>query len=89
MLRKLLRNRKLSKLKFQANPIIDMAIQHLDRPTDLKDYFNLNLSCDFDTLIGNQEAALICDRFDIVVAMDIRLATLRFFGSYKSTHVFQ
>ena len=89
MLRKLLRNRKLSKLKFQANPIIDMAIQHLDRPTDLKDYFNLNLSCDFDTLIGNQEAALICDRFNIVVAMDIRLATLRFFGSYKSTHVFQ
>jgi glycosyltransferase involved in cell wall biosynthesis len=89
MLRKLLRNRKLSKLSIQANPIIDMAIQHLDRPTDLKDSFNLNLSCDFDTLAGNQEAALICEKFDIIAAMDIRLATLRFFGSYKSSHVFQ
>ena len=66
-----------------------MALDHLDRPTDLKDIFHLNLKCDFDTLVGNQEAALICDKYDSIIAMDIRLATLRFFGSHKSSHAFQ
>ena len=89
MVRKLLRSRKISKLKKQSNSIIDMALDHLDRPTDLKDIFHLNLKCDFDTLVGNQEAALICDKYDSIIAMDIRLATLRFFGSHKSSHAFQ
>ena len=89
MVRKMLRSRKVSKLKRQSNPIIGMALDHLDRPTDLKDIFHLNLTCDFDTLVGNQEAALICDKYDPIIAMDIRLATLRFFGSHNSSHVFQ
>ena len=89
MLRRYRRNRRLRRLKEIGNPVIGIALQCLDRPTDLKDEFSLRQTLDLDTLHVHTEAASLAEKYDGIVSKDIRLATLRAFCSMDAVFVFQ
>ena len=57
MLKRYRRNRRLRRLKEIGNPVIAIALQCLDRPTDLKDEFSLRQTLDLDNLHAHSEAA--------------------------------
>ena len=89
MLKKFLRNLHLRRLREHKNQIIQIALSTLDRPTDLKDEFCLTLTLDLNHLNQYVEAAKIAALHDVIVAMDIRLATLRAYCSTDSIFAFQ
>ena len=89
MLRRYLRNWRLRRLKDTNNPVIDIALQCLDRPTDLKDEFSLRQTLDLENLHAHAKAALLAEEFDDIVSKDIRLATLRAFCTVDAVFVFQ
>ena len=89
MLRKFRRNLRLRRIGELKNPILRLALATLDRPTDLKDEFCLTHTLDLDHLNQHVEAAQIAEPHDAIVAMDIRLATLRAYCSTDSTFAFQ
>ena len=89
MLRRYRRNRRLRRLKEIGNPVIGIALQCLDRPTDLKDEFSLRQTLDLDNLYVHAEAATLAEKHDGIVGKDIRLATLRAFCAMDAVFVFQ
>jgi len=89
MLRRYLRNRRLRLLKAINNPIIEIALQCVDRPTDLKDEYSLRQTLDLDNLNAHAKAACIAEEIDDIVAKDIRLATLRAFCTVDAAFAFQ
>lgn len=89
MLKRYRRKRRLRRLKEINNQVIGIAMQCLDRPTDLKDEFSLRLKLDLDNLHAHAEAACIAENFDRIVGKDIRLATLRAFCTVDAVFVFQ
>ncbi len=89
MLRRYRRNRRLRRLKDTNNPVIGIALQCLDRPTDLKDEISLRQKLDLENLYVHAEAALLAEKFDDIVGKDIRLATLRAYCTVDSVFVFQ
>jgi glycosyltransferase involved in cell wall biosynthesis len=89
MLRRYRRNRRLRRLKDVKNPVINIALQCLDRPTDLKDEFSLRQTLDLDNLQVHADAAILAGKFDGIVSKDIRLATLRAYCTMDAAFVFQ
>ena len=89
MLKRYRRNRRLRRLKEINNPVIGIAMQCLDRPTDLKDEFSLRQKLDLDNLHAHAEAAQMAESIDSIVGKDIRLATLRAFCTVDPVYVFQ
>ena len=89
MLRKFRRNLRLRRIGELNNSILKLALATLDRPTDLKDEFCLTHTLDLDHLNQHAEAAKIAEPHDAIVAMDIRLATLRAYCSTDTTFTFQ
>ena len=89
MLKRYRRNRRLRRLKEINNPVIGIAMQCLDRPTDLKDEFSLRQKLDLDNLHAHAEAAQMAESIDSIVGKDIRLATLRAFCTMDAIFVFQ
>ena len=89
MLKKFRRNLRLRRIEVHDNSILKLALATLDRPTDLKDEFCLNGTLDLDHLNQYEEAAKIAEAHDAIVAMDIRLATLRAYCSTESIFAFQ
>ena len=89
MLRRYRRKRRLRRLKDVNDPVIDLALQCLDRPTDLKDEFSLRQTLDLDNLWVHTEAAILAGKFDAIVSNDIRLATLRAYCTTDAAFVFQ
>ena len=89
MLKRYRRNRRLRRLKEIGNPVIGIALQCLDRPTDLKDEFSLRQTLDLDTLHVHSAAASLAEKYDGIVSKDIRLATLRAFCAMDAVFVFQ
>ena len=89
MLKKFRRNLRLRRIEVHDNSILKLALATLDRPTDLKDEFCLNGTLDLDHLNQYEEAAKIAEAYDAIVAMDIRLATLRAYCSTESIFAFQ
>jgi glycosyltransferase involved in cell wall biosynthesis len=89
MLKKFRRNLRLRRIEAHDNSILKLALATLDRPTDLKDEFCLNGTLDLDHLNQYEEAAKIAEAYDAIVAMDIRLATLRAYCSTDSIFAFQ
>ena len=79
MLKRYRRNRRLRRLRALQHPVIELALQCLDRPTDLKDEFSLRQTLDLDTLNSHAEVARLAEGFDEILSNDIRLATLRAF----------
>ncbi len=66
--------RKILKLN---NPIINAAIAHRDRPTDLKDYFLANHPLNTKLLIEAATAATLVSKYSEIIANDIRLSSMR------------
>ena len=60
------RNRRLRRLKEIGNPVIDIALQCLDRPTDLKDEFSLRQTLDLDNLQAHADAAFLAEKLMIL-----------------------
>ena len=89
MLKGYRRNRRLRRLKELGNPVIDIALQCLDRPTDLKDEFSLRQTLDLDNLQAHADAAFLAEKLDDIVSKDIRLATLRAYCAMDAVFVFQ
>jgi glycosyltransferase involved in cell wall biosynthesis len=89
MLKRYQRNRRIRRLRGLQHPVVEIALQCLDRPTDLKDEFSLRQTLDLDTLQTHAEAARIAEKVDEVVSSDIRLATLRAFCTIDAVFVFQ
>jgi glycosyltransferase involved in cell wall biosynthesis len=76
-------------LKEINNPVIGIAMQCLDRPTDLKEEYSLRQTLDLENLRAHAEAACLAEEFDVIVGKDIRLATLRAFCTMDAIFVFQ
>ena len=89
MLKRYRKNRRIRRLKDLNHPIIRLALQCLDRPTDLKDEFSLRQTLDLDTLQLHAEGARKADAIDEIVSKDIRLATLRAYCTVDAAYVFQ
>ena len=66
--------RKILKLN---NPIINAAIAHRDRPTDLKDYFLKNHNLNTNLLVEAATAATLVSKYSEIIASDIRLSSMR------------
>ena len=71
MLKRYRRKRRLRQLKEINNPVIGIAMQCLDRPTDLKDEFSLRLKLDLDNLHAHAEAACIAENFDRICPIGV------------------
>ena len=89
MLKRYRKNRRIRRLKELDHPIIRIALQCLDRPTDLKDEFSLRQTLDLDSLQSHAEGARMADAIDEIVSKDIRLATLRAYCTVDAAYVFQ
>jgi len=89
LFRKFLRSRRLRKLKINDHEVIRLALKNLDKPTDLKEAFTLSIAFDLDTIYQHAELARFSEKSDTIVAMDIRLATLRSFCSLDASFAFQ
>ena len=59
------------------NPIINAAIIHRDRPTDLKNYFLANHVLNTNLLVEAAIAAKLVSKYSEIIAGDIRLSSLR------------
>ena len=89
LLRKFLRSRRLRKLIVNDHEVIRLALKNLDKPTDLKEAFTLSIAFDLDTIYQHAELARFSEKSDTIVAMDIRLATLRSFCALDASFAFQ
>ena len=89
LFRKFLRSRRLRKLIVNDHEVIRLALKNLDKPTDLKEAFTLSIAFDIDTIYQHAELARFSEKSDTIVAMDIRLATLRSFCALDASFAFQ
>ena len=89
MLKRYRKNRRIRRLKELDDPIIRIALQCLDRPTDMKEEFSLRQTLDLDTMQLHAETARAVGAIDEVVSRDIRLATLRAYCTVDAAYVFQ
>ena len=84
-----MQSRRLKKLRRNSNPIIDLALENINKPTALKEAFSLSITFDLDTIYEHAEYAKFCEKYEPVIALDIRLATLRSFCALDSSYAFQ